>query len=442
MSDKVFLRAGRERSVERRHPWIFSGAVERVEGSPSLGGTVAVCDSKGRTLGYGSWSPASQIRVRMLAFGADRVPDGVYVKGVVDAAIARRGGVGTPRPTNGAVVSPLAEPHRGVRLVHGESDGLPGVVVDSYDGWCVVQLASAGAEFWKDEIVAALMAAGAKGVYNRSDVDARKREGLAETGTTGVLAGGEPPERIEIHEGDIRFLVDVRHGHKTGFYLDQRAARAQVGAFAAGRDVLNCFSYTGGFGLACAAGGAKSVENLDLSQAALDLAKENFALLFGGLGTSRPTGDAGEVGTSRPTGDAGGVAPCPVSFVCADVFKQLRLYRDQGRSFDMIVLDPPKFADTKAQLMRAARGYKDINLLAMKLLRPGGVLATFSCSGAMTPEFFETICREAAWDAKRDFQIVTHTQQAVDHPVSLSFPEGSYLKGLILRDAVAPEQAI
>ena len=405
--DKVFLRSGREHSIERRHPWIFSGAVERVEGTPALGGTVAVCDAKGRTLGYGSWSPASQIRVRMLSFGTDRVPDGAYVKGLVAASLARRG------------ASPLAEPHRGVRLVHGESDGLPGVVVDAYDGWCVVQLASAGAERWKDEIVAALTAAGAKGVYNRSDVDARRREGLAETGTTGVLAGGEPPERIEIHEGGIRFLVDVRHGHKTGFYLDQRAARAQVGAFAGGREVLNCFSYTGGFGLACAAGGAKCVENLDLSQTALDLARQNFDLLF-----------------------EGGVAPRPVSFVCADVFKQLRLYRDQGRSFDMIVLDPPKFAETKAQLMRAARGYKDINLLAMKLLRPGGVLATFSCSGAMTPEFFETVCREAAWDAKRDFQIVAHTQQSVDHPVSLSFPEGSYLKGLILRGVVAPEQVI
>ena len=422
--DKVFLRAGRERSVERRHPWIFSGAVERVEdgghaGRVTLpGDTVLVCDSKGRTLGYGSWSPASQIRVRMLAYGSECVPDGAYVKGLVAAAIARR------------VASPLAEPHRGVRLVHGESDGLPGVVVDAYDGWCVVQLASAGAEHWKEEIVAALMAAGAKGVYNRSDVDSRRREGLTEEGAVGVLAGEEPPELIEIHEGNIRFLVDVRHGHKTGFYLDQRAARAQVGAFAAGREVLNCFSYTGGFGLACAAGGAKCVENLDLSQAALDLAAKNFELLFGG------------VGAPRPTDDAGGVAPCPVSFVCADVFRQLRLYRDQGRSFDMIVLDPPKFADTKAQLMRAARGYKDINLLAMKLLRPGGVLATFSCSGAMTPEFFETICREAAWDAKRDFQIIAHTQQAEDHPVSLNFPEGSYLKGLILRGAVAPEQAI
>ncbi len=400
--DMVFLKAGRERSVERRHPWIFSGAVERVEGAPDVGDTVAVCDSKGRLLGYGSLSPASQIRVRMLSFGADAtVPDAEYVKRLVAESIARRVGHGG--------VSPLCEPERGVRLVHGESDGLPGVVADSYGGWCVVQLASAGAERWKAEIASALMDAGAKGVYNRSDVDSRRREGLpdAADGTVGILAGGEPPELIEICEGAIRYLVDVRRGHKTGFYLDQREARAQVGAFAAGREVLNCFSYTGGFGLACAAGGAKCVENLDLSKPALELAERNFELLNGGR--------------------------CPVSFTCADVFKQLRLYRDQGRQFDMIVLDPPKFADTKAQLMRAARGYKDINLLAMKLLRKGGVLATFSCSGAMSPEFFETVCREAAWDAHRDFQIVARTQQAADHPVALSFPEGAYLKGLILR---------
>ena len=400
--DRVFLKVGRERSVERRHPWIFSGAVERVEGAPDVGGTVAVCDSKGCLLGYGSLSPASQIRVRMLSFGEDAtVPDSECVKRLVAESIARRVGQGG--------VSPLCEPWRGVRLVHGESDGLPGVVADSYGGWCVVQLASAGAERWKAEIASALMDAGAKGVYNRSDVDSRRREGLpdAADGTVGVLAGGEPPELIEIREGEIRCLVDVRRGHKTGFYLDQREARAQVGAFAAGREVLNCFSYTGGFGLACAAGGAKCVENLDLSKPALELAERNFGLLDGGRRQ--------------------------VSFTCADVFKQLRLYRDQGRQFDMIVLDPPKFADTKAQLMRAARGYKDINLLAMKLLRKGGVLATFSCSGAMSPEFFETVCREAAWDAHRDFQIVAHTQQAADHPVALSFPEGAYLKGLILR---------
>ena len=402
--DKVFLRKGRERSVDRRHPWIFSGAVERVEGAPSVGSTIAVCAFNGAVLGYGCWSPQSQIRVRMLSYSPEAIPDGHYVKSLVSAAIERR--------ASADGVSPLVAANRGVRLVHGESDGLPGVVVDSYDGWCVVQFASAGAERFRDEVVSALMEAGAKGVFNRSDVDSRKREGLSEEGTVGVLAGAEPPDFIEIHEGAIRYLVDVRNGHKTGFYLDQREARAQVGAYAAGREVLNCFSYTGGFGLACAAGGAKSVVNLDLSKTALQLAERNFDLLFGG-----------------------GVSRCPVEFCCADVFKQLRLYRDQGRQFDLIVLDPPKFADTKAQLIRAARGYKDINLLAMKLLRPGGILATFSCSGAMTAEFFDTVCREAACDAKRDMQIVARTRQASDHPTALAFPEGEYLKGLVLRTA-------
>ena len=402
---EVILKRGRARSVERRHPWIFSGAVARVEGAPAIGATVAVSSDEGDVLGFGSWSPMSQICVRMLTFGPGREPDDAFVRQVVADSIMRR--------ANGAA-NPLAVPYRGVRLVHGESDGLPGVVVDSYDGWCVAQFTSAGAEWWKTVVCDALMAAGAKGVFNRSDVEARKREGLSMADTVGLLAGDEPPDLIEIHEGAIRYLVDVRKGHKTGFYLDQREARAQVAALAAEREVLNCFSYTGGFGLACAAGGAKRVENLDLSQPALDLAARNFDLLFAG-GTD---GD-------RPR--------CPVSFCCVDVFKQLRLYRDQGRSFDLIVLDPPKFAETKGQLMRAARGYKDINLLAMKLLRPNGVLATFSCSGAMSAEFFETVCREAACDARRNFQIVGRTHQAADHPVSLAFPEGAYLKGLILR---------
>jgi 23S rRNA (cytosine1962-C5)-methyltransferase len=338
----------------------------------------------------------------MLSYSADAFPDGAYVRRLVQAAIGRRAAVGGG--------SPLLEAYRGVRLVHGESDGLPGVVVDSYDGWCVVQCASAGAEHFRGDIVSALTEAGAKGVFNRSDVDSRKREGLSQEDTFGVLSGEEPPGLIEIREGKIRYLVDVRKGHKTGFYLDQREARAQVGEHACGRETLNCFSYTGGFGLACAAGGAKSVVNLDLSNSALQLAERNFELLF-----------------------ESGVPECPVEFCCADVFKQLRLYRDQGRRFGLIVLDPPKFADTKAQLLKAARGYKDINLLAMKLLEPGGILASFSCSGAMTPEFFDTICREAACDAKRDIQIIGRTRQAADHPTALSFPEGEYLNGLLLR---------
>ena len=394
---RVVLNPKRDYATIYRHPWIFSGAIRAVEGDPAPGETVAVANAKGDILGWGSYSPASQIRVRMLSFDASHAPDAEFVTGLVAASIGRRADFWVNGYTNA------------FRLVHGESDGLPGVVADWYDGWVVVQLASAGAAFWQDVIVQALMSfvPGCRGVYSRSDVDSRAREGLPAEGTTGLLAGEEPPETIEIHEGSIRYLVDVRHGHKTGFYLDQRDARAVVGALANGTEMLNCFAYTGGFGLAARAAGALAVTQLDISSAALALAKRNEALDH--------------------------LCGTKMEYVEADVFKQLRLYRDQGRQFDLIVLDPPKFADTKGQLMRATRGYKDINLLAMKLLRPNGVLATFSCSGAVSPELFETVCREAAFDAKRSFQIVARTRQAADHPVGLFFPEGLYLKGLVLR---------
>ncbi len=393
---KVILDAKRDYATRHGHPWIFSGAVRSVEGTPGLGETVAVCSAKGDCLGYGSYSPHSQIRVRMLSFRADAVPDAAFIDGLVAGAVRRRTSFWSDGRTNA------------VRAVNAESDGLPGVVADVYDGFAVVQLASAGAAFWKTALVEALMrhVPGCRGVYNRSDVDARAREGLAPA-EVGLLAGEEPPELIEVKEGAIRYLVDVRRGHKTGFYLDQRDARAAVGALAKGADVLNCFSYTGGFGLAACAAGAKTVTHLDVSAAALALARRNTAL--------------------NPSATA-------CDFVEADVFRQLRLYRDQGRSFDLIVLDPPKFAETKAGLMRAARGYKDINLLAMKLLRPDGLLATFSCSGAMAPDLFDKVCAEAAFDAKRAFQVVARTRQAAgDHPVGLAFPEGLYLKGLLLR---------
>jgi len=400
--EKVFLKPERDYSVRHRHPWIFSGAVRNVTGSPAAGETVEVADSSGETLGYGSWSPASQIRVRMMSFDASVVPDDAFVGGLVAAAVGRRAGFLVDGRTNA------------FRLVHGESDGLPGVVADYYNGWVVTQFASAGAERWKSVIVDAIMqyVPFCKGVYNRSDVDARSREGLREgngqaADETGVLAGGEPPELIEMFEDGVRYLVDVRKGHKTGFYLDQRDARASVARYANGADMLNCFAYTGGFGLAARAAGAQSVIQLDISRSSLDLARKNE--------------------------DLDHLCGTKMEYMAADVFKELRLYRDKGMSFDLIVLDPPKFADTKGQLMRAMRGYKDINLLAMKLLRPNGVLATFSCSGAMTPEMFLTVCREAAFDAKRCFQVLERTGQAPDHPVSLSFPEGLYLKGLILR---------
>ncbi len=401
---KVILKFKRDYATVHHHPWIFSGAIHAVEGEPGVGETVAVANGKGEILGYGSYSPASQIRVRMLSFNAKDVPSAEMIDRLVAAAVARRASFWARNETNA------------VRVVNAENDGLPGVTADCYDGFVVVQLASAGAEYWKDALVAAFVkhVPGCKGVFNRSDVDARVREGLRAPGTAcaenevGVLAGEEPPADIGIHEGAVGYLVDVRRGHKTGFYLDQRDARATVGALAKGADMLNCFSYTGGFGLAACAAGAKSVTHLDVSADALALARTNTEL--------------------TPH------AQTACDFVEADVFKQLRLYRDQGRSFDLIVLDPPKFADTKAGLMRAMRGYKDINLLAMKLLRPNGILATFSCSGAMTTDLFDKVCAEAAFDAKRDFQVLTRTRQAAgDHPVALTFPEGLYLKGLVLR---------
>lgn len=404
---KVILNFKRDYATVHHHPWIFSGAIKEVEGNPRMGETVEVVSARGDCLGYGSYSPFSQIRVRMLSFAKGEVPSAELIAKRVADAVARRASFWTNGLTNA------------VRIVNAESDGLPGVIADFYDGFVVVQLATAGAEFWKGALVDAFMkhVPGCRGVYNRSDVDARTREGLRakdadghvveDSSEKGCLAGAEPPELIEIKEGAIRYLVDVRKGHKTGFYLDQRDARAAVGALAKDADVLNCFSYTGGFGLAACAAGAKSVTHLDVSADALALAKRNTEL--------NPSVTASD-------------------FVEADVFKQLRLYRDQGKSFDLIVLDPPKFADTKAGLMRATRGYKDINLLAMKLLRPNGVLATFSCSGAMTTDLFDKVCAEAAFDAKRDFQILSRTRQAAgDHPVGLNFPEGLYLKGLILR---------
>ena len=398
---KAVLKRGREWPTVHMHPWIFSGAVLRVEGAPQAGDEIDVVTEKGELLGKGAYSPLSQIRVRMLSYGKGGVD---IARMVAESAAKRR------ELLDGGEVT-------AIRLVHGESDGIPGVVADWYDGWIVVQLSTAWAERRKAGLAAALMALpGVKGVYNRSDVDSRAREGLPVSGESvkGVLLGAEPPELIEIREWGMNLLVDPRNGHKTGFYIDQREARRDVAALARGRSVLNAFSYTGAFGVAAALGGAKSVVNLDLSEGALALAERNLKL-------------------NPAAAEAAASGACPFECIKADVFKALRRFRDEGRTFDLIILDPPKFADTKAQLMRAARGYKDINLLAMKLLSPGGILATFSCSGAMDEAFFSTVLREAAFDAGRDFSIIGRTRQACDHPVRLAFPEGLYLKGFILR---------
>ena len=400
--ERVVLRKGRERSVLKGHPWVFSGAVE--SGEAAAGELVEVCDSKGEKIALGWYSPASQIRVRI-------VPD-APIADLIAEAVGRRAAF----YADDAVTA--------IRLVNAENDLIPGVVADCYAGHVVCQFTSAGADARKEEIADALMkfAPFCQGVSERCDVDSRAKEGLATEPAFRVLRGAEPPELVEIAENGVKFLVDVRRGHKTGFYLDQRDARAAVGALANGADVLNCFCYSGGFGLfarACGAAsvtqvdisadacGAASVTQVDISADALALAKKNEALQH-------------YCGTA-------------MEYVEADVFQFLRKCRDEGRKFDFIVLDPPKFAATKGQLMKAARGYKDINLLAMKLLKPYGTLASFSCSGAMDAEFFRTVLAEAAEDAHRPFQIVAHTHAGADHPVRLSFPEGEYLKGVVLR---------
>ena len=385
---QIILKKGREFSAAvKRHPWVFSGAVE--SGEATAGELVAVCDHDGAEIANGWYSPESQIRVRI-------VPD-KPISELVAASIGRRAGFFADNLTNA------------IRMVNAENDQLPGVVADYYAGWVVCQFTSAGAEHFRDEIADALMkfAPFCSGVSERLDVDVRAKEGLPTEPAFRVLRGEEPPELVEISEGPCKFLVDVRHGHKTGFYLDQRDARAVVGPLANGADVLNCFAYTGGFGLYARACGAASVVQVDSSADALALARKNEALQH-------------FCGTK-------------MEYVEADVFQFLRTCRDEGRTFDMVVLDPPKFAASKSQVMKAARGYKDINLLAMKLLKPNGVLATFSCSGAMTSDLFDTVVAEAASDVGRDFQVVARTRQGADHPVLLSFPEGWYLKGLVLR---------
>ena len=391
----LILKPDRDYSVARRHPWIFSGAVERVEGAPGPGETVEIRAADGTVLGCGAWSPESQIRARVWSLIPGEAIDAAFFERRLAAAIAGRG------------VLLAADAGNAFRLVNAEADGLPGVIVDRYDAYLVCQFTTVGAERWKPVVVEALARLWpCAGIYERSDAEVRAHEGLAPV--CGRLLGEEPPARIEILEHGCRFLVDVRVGHKTGFYLDQRDNRARVAPHATGGDMLNVFAYTGGFGIPALRAGAASVTHIDLSADALALARENTRL-------NVCDRDADE------------------SFIAGNAFEVLRTFRDSRRSFDVIVLDPPKFGDARKHVMAACRGYKDINLLAFKLLRPGGILATFSCSGLVTPDLFHKVVADAAVDARREVQILQRLQQASDHPEGLCFPEGLYLKGLLCR---------
>lgn len=366
-------------------------------GQPALGETVRIRDSQEQALASGAYSPQSNIRVRVWSWNTDEAIDRSFFYRRLQQAIQFRDAW---RSNLGHRVETDA-----YRLVHAESDGLPGLIVDRYGDTLVLQCLSAGAERWREVIVDVLMElTGAERIYERSDVDVRGLEGLP--ARNGLLAGEEPPQYLQIRENNLSYNVDIRRGHKTGFYLDQSENRYRVAQWAKDREVLDCFCYTGGFTLSALTCGAKSVMALDSSSEALDLAKENCRL--------------------------NQISPERVEWIAGDVFQTLRNLRDRDRKFDLIILDPPKFAPTAAQAGSASRGYKDINLLAFKLLRPGGVLATFSCSGGISEELFQQIVFGAALDAGVEARIVERLHQGVDHPVSVHFPEGAYLKGLIL----------
>ena len=387
----IKLKRGREKSLKRRHPWIFSGAVEKATGK--AGDTLEVQDASGKPIALAAYSPKSQIRARVWTFNMKEAVDVAFFRNRVQKALALRETLPAAKHTNA------------MRLINGENDGLPGLIVDRYADVLVAQFLAAGVERWRDVILDALTEmSGCEAIFERSDAEVRKLEGLEPR--VGFARGNRNATRCPIIEHGLNFRVDVEQGQKTGFFLDQRENRQRVRALAAGREVLDGFSYTGGFAISALAGGAKRVTAVESSAPALEVAKENLA--------------ANPLDASR------------VEFVQADVFSKLRELRDRAARFDLVVLDPPKFAPTAAQVSKAARAYKDINLWALKLLAPGGLLATFSCSGAVPPDLFQSIVAGAALDAGVDAKIVERFGAAADHPVAMEFPEGEYLKGLLL----------
>jgi 23S rRNA (cytosine1962-C5)-methyltransferase len=388
----LVLRKGREKSLRRRHPWIFSGAIEKLSGEPASGETVALLDSSGKILAKAAYSAQSQIRARVWTFGDEEI-DAAFFRDRLSRAIALREALPARRHTNA------------LRLVHGESDGLPGLVVDCYADVLVAQFLAAGVERWREPILDLLAELTAcEAIFERSDAEVRKLEGLAPR--VGFARGNRNASRCPIVEYGLNFRVDVEQGQKTGFFLDQRENRQRVRELAAGREVLDGFCYTGGFSISALAGGPARVTAIHSSAQAAAVWRDNLA--------------ANPLDVAR------------LQFVEGDVFGELRKLRDRGASFQMVILDPPKFAPTAAYARNAARAYKDINLLALKLLAPGGLLATFSCSGGVSPELFQSIVAGAALDAGARAQIIERFGAAADHPVALEFPEGEYLKGLLL----------
>jgi 23S rRNA (cytosine1962-C5)-methyltransferase len=393
---RMNLKKGREKAVLRRHPWIFSGAVRDVEGEPESGETVDIIDHHGGFLARGAYSPDSQIRARIWTWEESEAIDEEFFRQRIQGAIALR---------KRWVESPDTSAYR---LIHAESDNLPGLVVDKYNQTLIIQILSAGMERWRDQIIEILAESldqEPECIFERSDVAVRALEGLRER--IGVCHGALPDQPMVISENGLKFKANLITGQKTGFYLDQRDNRQFCREISGGKSVLNCFAFTGGFTVTSLAGGAESVLSIDSSTEAIEMAKENVAL------------------NQQPQ------ERC--RWIIGDVFEELRTLRDKAESFDMVILDPPKFAPTASQAKQAARGYKDINLYAFKLLNPGGILMTFSCSGGIDEAFFQKIVADAALDAGVDARILFRLSQAPDHPTHLAFPEGRYLKGLVIQ---------
>jgi len=397
---QLVLKPGKERSLARRHPWIYATAIAQVIGTPGAGDLVAVLAADGRWLAWAAYAPESAIRARCWSYSeTDRI-DRNWLAARVRDAVARR--------------ARLAEQTSAMRLVYGEADLLPGLIVDRYGDQLVVQMQAPGVQAQREPLLDALCeATGCRDVFDRSDSALRAREAM--TPQSGVLRGQEPAERIRIHEHGLAYWVDVRRGHKTGFYIDQRDNRRL--AFELARELLatarrapralNAFCYTGAFSVALARGGARHVLSVDSSADALAMARSHVEL--------------------------NALDPASFQWQCADVFEQLRACRDASERFDLIVLDPPKFAASHHHVDRAARAYKDINLNALRLLEAGGLLMTFSCSGAIDVDLFQKIVAGAVIDAGVECVMRARLGASADHPMLMTHPEGEYLKGLLLQ---------
>ncbi len=387
----VILNEGREKSLLRHHPWIFSKAIQKADESLQMGQTVEVVNQAGEFLCYGLYSPNSQIRVRALSFDENvKITDALIASRVKDAISLRK--------------NVFARGNDGVRLISSEGDLLPGLIADKYNEFIVISISSCGMERYKNIICQTLKEIFPEcSIYERSDTKSRAKEGLPVR--KGVVIGTEPDDTIYVREeGQVYIPVDIKNGHKTGAYLDQRLSRIKAGSLSKGASVLNCFSYTGGFGLWALKGGAKRIENVDVSEHALNAAKTGVA--FNHLDPGR------------------------CKFLKKDVFAYLREQVEKGAKYDLVILDPPKFAESAANLKKACRGYQDINRLGLKLVAKGGHLLTFSCSGLVDPALFQKIVADSAIDAGVDGRVLGTLRQDEDHVVSLPCPETFYLKGL------------